>query len=220
MRADASSATATFAAHILLVEDEPVVRAAMSYALQGAGYDVTAVDRPSAAIDAFASPSHFDLVITDMMLPEMTGSELIAILRQRAADLRAIIVSGYSPEFAEAQARLPANVVYLGKDAAPRHLVPTIKAVLGETPAQGKGAPQSGPGAPWKQSAQVIADPTRRVLIGGRLWTVYERMLPYASQVPRSLVFETDRHARRVRNYPMDWHVLDDAALAALVDRR
>jgi DNA-binding response OmpR family regulator len=115
--------------HILLVDDDPVMRAAIAITLEAAGYEVTAVGYPSAAIAAFAGVP-VDLLITDMMLPKMTGAQLATALRERDPALRVIIISGYDADEAMAGASLPANVVFIRKDAAPRYLVPAVKALL------------------------------------------------------------------------------------------
>ncbi|HEX4681838.1 MAG TPA: response regulator [Gemmatimonadaceae bacterium] len=119
--------------HILLVDDDPVMRAAISITLEAAGYDVTSVGRPSAAIAAFAGIP-VDLLITDMMMPEMNGADLAAALRERDPTLRVMLISAYDTDEAMAGASVPAEVVFVRKDAAPWYLVPTVRALLAKRP--------------------------------------------------------------------------------------
>jgi len=53
----------------------------------------------------------------------------------------------------------------------------------------------------------------RNVLCGGCTWTVFEQRMPYGPS-RRSLVFMSDRVARRVKQYPANWFELSDSALA------
>jgi two-component system, cell cycle sensor histidine kinase and response regulator CckA len=122
----------THAAELLLVEDEPLVRGAVRKILEKAGYTITAVDSAPAAITEFATRhGRFDLVITDMVMPGMSGAELIRELRERNPELRAIIMSGYSEELTRHETVLPANAVYLEKPISPNDLMTCVNDLLG-----------------------------------------------------------------------------------------
>jgi len=83
---------------ILLVEDQPVLRASIKRILERAGYDVTvAEDGPNALLQA-NGPNLFDMLITDIVLPQMRGTELAASLRANFPGLRILFMSGYSEE--------------------------------------------------------------------------------------------------------------------------
>ena len=81
-------------ARILLVEDDPRVRAATMGALEDLDYQPTACSSGADAIVAFDGQT-FDLVISDVVMPEMTGPELIRILRARRPDIAVLFVTGY-----------------------------------------------------------------------------------------------------------------------------
>jgi PAS domain S-box-containing protein len=101
-------------ASILLVEDEPHVRGAVRRVLESRGFVVTEADQPSAALTLFMDPArNFDLVITDMMMPQKTGAELVRDLSERRSGLRAIIMSGYSEEATSRQWRLPPQALFI-----------------------------------------------------------------------------------------------------------
>jgi two-component system cell cycle response regulator CpdR len=76
------------AARILVVDDEPMVRALIARALTDEGYEVVAVANGRAALDAARGAEvTFDLVITNNYMPGLSGAELIARVRQDFPDL-------------------------------------------------------------------------------------------------------------------------------------
>lgn len=81
---------------ILVIEDEPLVRMIAARILTGAGYDVTTCDGPEMALETVTEDTEdFDLVVSDVVMPGMSGIEVIKILRERQPGLRAILISGY-----------------------------------------------------------------------------------------------------------------------------
>jgi len=81
-------------ARILLVEDDPRVRTATVGALEDLGYDPRSCSSGEEALAIF-QPGEFDLVITDVIMPEMTGPELVRELKQRQSDIAILFVTGY-----------------------------------------------------------------------------------------------------------------------------
>ena len=81
-------------ARILLVEDDPRVRAATVGALEDLDYEPVACSSGAEAIKLFES-QHFDLVISDVIMPEMTGPELIRHLKAAHDDFAVLFVTGY-----------------------------------------------------------------------------------------------------------------------------
>jgi CheY-like chemotaxis protein len=81
-------------ARILVVEDDPRVRASTIEALQDLDYDPIACGSGAEAIVIFESQP-FDLVISDVIMPEMTGPELIKHLKQTHDDFAVLFVTGY-----------------------------------------------------------------------------------------------------------------------------
>jgi signal transduction histidine kinase/CheY-like chemotaxis protein len=82
-------------AKVLLVEDDDCVRASMADSLQAMGYAVTQACNGDAALEAL-SHHHPDLVITDYLMPGMTGAELMQKVRTRFPALPMIIATGYA----------------------------------------------------------------------------------------------------------------------------
>jgi signal transduction histidine kinase len=84
-------------ARILVVEDDPRVRTSTVEALQDLDYDPVACESGEEAIQLFEKRT-FDLVISDVIMPEMTGPELIKILKQKRQDFAVLFVTGYVGE--------------------------------------------------------------------------------------------------------------------------
>jgi len=80
---------------ILVLEDDELVRDVVARALQRLGYDVTAARLPSEAIE-LARDKPFDLLITDVVMPEMTGDALAREIRAGRPGLPVVFMSGYT----------------------------------------------------------------------------------------------------------------------------
>jgi PAS domain S-box-containing protein len=90
---------------ILLVDDEVSVVEVERRMLVKLGYQVTALESSQEALDMFAAdPDQFDLVITDMSMPEMTGAELSARMLAIRPDLPVFLCTGFSEEIDEQKA--------------------------------------------------------------------------------------------------------------------
>jgi two-component system, cell cycle sensor histidine kinase and response regulator CckA len=87
----------TSGARILVVDDERAIRDLLETMLRRRHYDVVGAFAPGAALPWLANPSHdVDLLITDVSMPEINGTELAAELRSRNPDLPVIFISGYA----------------------------------------------------------------------------------------------------------------------------
>jgi PAS domain S-box-containing protein len=82
---------------ILLVEDDHSVRTLVERMLEAQGYAVTAFAAPAAAL-ARAATHEFDLLLTDVVMPGMTGRELVDGIRECQPHIRVLYVSGYAED--------------------------------------------------------------------------------------------------------------------------
>ena len=80
---------------ILLAEDDQVMREYLTRALERSGYAVTAVDRGTAAIPLLETQT-FDLLLTDIVMPEMDGIELAQKAGEMCRDLRVMFITGFA----------------------------------------------------------------------------------------------------------------------------
>jgi CheY-like chemotaxis protein len=82
---------------ILFVDDEELLVKVGVEMLNDLGYDAVGTTRASQALDIFeARPDDFDLIITDMTMPGMTGDQLAAQILHRRPDIPIIICTGFS----------------------------------------------------------------------------------------------------------------------------
>ncbi|MFQ5958593.1 MAG: response regulator [Alphaproteobacteria bacterium] len=116
---------------ILLVEDEESVRMFGARALRGKGYTVLEADSGEAALDLIgAHDGDIDLLITDVVMPEMDGTELVEQVRESRPDLKVIFISGYAEEaFGEKLGRAR-DVEFLPKPFSLAQLAGKVKDVI------------------------------------------------------------------------------------------
>ncbi|WP_448501784.1 cell cycle two-component system response regulator CpdR [Sphingomonas sp.] len=81
--------------HILLAEDDSVMREYLTRALERSGYAVTAVDRGTAALPLIET-ERFDLLLTDIVMPEMDGIELAQRAGDIAPEMRVMFITGFA----------------------------------------------------------------------------------------------------------------------------
>jgi PAS domain S-box-containing protein len=116
---------------VLVVEDEETVGAVVCKVLTRSGYRVLHAQRPSRALELFATlaePVH--LVITDVVMPEMSGPELAERLRAIRPEMPVLFTSGYT-EFAGASAEVfSSGLDFLPKPFAPETLMRRVRQVL------------------------------------------------------------------------------------------
>lgn len=80
---------------ILLAEDERAMREHLTRALEKANYEVVAVDRGTAALPHLESEK-FDLLLTDIVMPEMDGIELAQECAKMSPDTQVMFITGFS----------------------------------------------------------------------------------------------------------------------------
>jgi len=106
---------------ILLAEDDDSMRDYLSRALERVGYAVTAVDRGTAALPLVETKS-FDLLLTDIVMPEMDGIELAQRAAMIAPAMRVMFITGFAA-VALKGGGAPANAKVLSKPFHLRDLV-------------------------------------------------------------------------------------------------
>jgi two-component system NtrC family sensor kinase len=86
---------------LLVVDDEPQVRAAVTAMLEGAGYSVVSVGSAAEALERLQSDAGFDVVLTDVVMPDgLSGLELAQHVRTLSPDLPVVLMTGYSETLA------------------------------------------------------------------------------------------------------------------------
>lgn len=92
---------------ILLADDEEAMRTYLTRALERSGYAVTACDRGTTALAHVESGAPFDLLLTDIVMPEMDGIELAQKVAVIAPDMRVMFITGFSAVTLRAGQALP-----------------------------------------------------------------------------------------------------------------
>jgi len=82
-------------AHVLVVDDEGAIRYSISKTLQRVGYQVSAAASGEEALDMMTDQI-FDVVLTDIRMPGLTGVELLAKIKDKAPDAIVILMTGYA----------------------------------------------------------------------------------------------------------------------------
>jgi PAS domain S-box-containing protein len=116
---------------VLLVEDEEAVRRLARRVLEGVGYRVLEAANGAEALvlaDGWKGP--LDLVVTDVIMPVMSGQELSARLRQLRPGLRILYVSGYTDDAILQHGDLLPNTAFLQKPFTPGSLAQRVREVL------------------------------------------------------------------------------------------
>ncbi|MEO6207038.1 MAG: PAS domain S-box protein [Candidatus Limnocylindrales bacterium] len=116
---------------LLVVEDDDAVRSLTVRIVRDLGYDVIQAASPRQALDIPpATLDTIDLLITDMVMPGMTGQDLSIQLATRHPLLRTLFVSGYAPETAFAGGQLTGGTTFLAKPFSRDALAEKILAAL------------------------------------------------------------------------------------------
>ncbi|HYL77606.1 MAG TPA: response regulator [Bryobacteraceae bacterium] len=116
---------------ILVVEDEAGIRALVRKILRRQGYEVLEAGNGEEALALAASHSgNLDLLITDVMMPQMGGHELADRLREQHRDVKVLYVSGYTDDAAIYAGNLPPGTAFLQKPFTLGSLLDKVKEVL------------------------------------------------------------------------------------------
>jgi two-component system cell cycle sensor histidine kinase/response regulator CckA len=128
----ARAATADLTGHgtILLVEDEEGLRALNARGLISRGYTVLEAGNGVEAIEAFDKHGRVDLVVSDVVMPEMDGPTLLKELRRRDPDVKIIFVSGYAEEAFSKNLPSQEQYAFLAKPFTLKQLVAEVKKTL------------------------------------------------------------------------------------------
>ncbi len=117
---------------ILLVEDEDAVRALNARMLVSRGYTVHEAASGVEALDIFLqNDGQIDLVVSDVVMPEMDGPTLLGELRKRNPNTKVVFVSGYAEEAFRKNLPEGEGFQFLPKPFTMKQLVETVKAAMG-----------------------------------------------------------------------------------------
>lgn len=120
---------------ILLVDDEPAIRAVLRRTLERCGYRVLEAQNGRHALDvARAYDAPIDLVLTDVVMPELDGRACVEQLRKLRVDLEALYMSGYAPREILNRGLDVSRVPFLAKPFTPDVVARRVRALVEGAP--------------------------------------------------------------------------------------
>ena len=121
-RTGATGDGVTMSETVLVVDDQEIVRDVIRLALEAAGYTVLAASSPSHAIELARDDANIDLLVTDVVMPEMDAFELADRITSKLPGVRILFTSGYTDAGAEGP--------FIQKPFTPAQLVAKVGTVL------------------------------------------------------------------------------------------
>jgi two-component system cell cycle sensor histidine kinase/response regulator CckA len=115
---------------VLVVDDEELVRKFVERVMREAGYETaTASDGPE-ALDVAAKLETFDILVTDVMMPQMTGHELARRIRQSTPGIKVLYLTGFSDRLFKEKVTLWADEAFLDKPCSVKGLLEAVSLLL------------------------------------------------------------------------------------------
>src|SRR2546421_1750582 len=115
---------------VLVVEDVEAVRAVTRRMLERYGYKVLDAADGEAAIRLAATAGHIHLLLTDVVMPNVSGRDLAALFAKTYPDTKVVFMSGYTDDAIVRHGILEEGIPYLQKPFSPESLVSKVRAVL------------------------------------------------------------------------------------------
>jgi len=128
---EATTAPRSGTGTLLLVEDEEVVRRLVLEVLRGQGYSVLAAPNAAEALDlASRHAGTIDLLVTDVVLPGMSGAELARRMGAARPETRVLFISGYTGEAIARHGMLEPGIAFLHKPFTPSEIARKVRELL------------------------------------------------------------------------------------------
>jgi two-component system, OmpR family, alkaline phosphatase synthesis response regulator PhoP len=185
---------------VLLVEDDVTLRQALAFNLSREGYDVTSVADGEAALEA-ARGDRLDLIVLDVMLPAMSGVEVLRVLRRDGVTTPVIILSAKGDEIDRVVGLRVGADDYITKPFSRPELLARIEAVLRRERREGAEEPE--PRERLQFGGVVIDVGRREVTVDGdlaHLTTKEFDLLAHMAAAP-GRIFTRDQLLARVWGY-------------------
>ena len=122
---------------VLVVEDDPDVRRVTARILERAGIEVDAVEDAETGRAELEDDGAYALLLTDLVLPGMSGRALVDWALRERPDLRVVVMSGYDKESPGHRGDLPSEIAFIQKPFTPEALVRAVRRALDEGPRKG-----------------------------------------------------------------------------------
>ncbi len=110
---------------VLVIDDEAIVRISCQRVLTPEGYDVVVTSRGDEAIELLEK-EQFDVVLTDLKMPDMDGIEVLKTIKQRWPEIQVIIITGYGTISTAVQAIKLGAFEYIEKPFTPEDILDVV----------------------------------------------------------------------------------------------
>lgn len=114
---------------ILIVDDEEIIRDLLTEVLED--YDISVACNGQEAIDKIKDRK-YNLVITDLRMPNVSGAEVVKFARETSPDTQVIVISGYSSLHTVSQSITHGACAFLSKPFSIKELIETVESALAE----------------------------------------------------------------------------------------
>jgi CheY-like chemotaxis protein len=115
---------------VLIVDDEPSVQRFVERVLSEAGYATKVAGDGPEALEVASRMEEFDLVVTDVMMPQMTGDELARRLRAQRPTVKVLYLTGFSDRLFKEKVTLWADEAFLDKPCTVKGLLEAVSLLL------------------------------------------------------------------------------------------
>ena len=118
------------AVNVLVVDDEEPVRKFVDRVLREAGYKTTLASDGPEAIEAAKGMESLDMLVTDVMMPQMTGDELARQIRISTPEIKVLYLTGFSDRLFKEKVTLWADEAFLDKPSSVKGLLQAVSLLL------------------------------------------------------------------------------------------
>jgi CheY-like chemotaxis protein len=115
---------------VLVVDDDNLVRKFLERALREAGYQTTVASDGPEALDVAAKLETLDILVTDVMMPKMTGDELARRIRAATPAVKVLYITGFSDRLFKEKVTLWADEAFLDKPCSANGLLEAVSLLL------------------------------------------------------------------------------------------
>lgn len=129
---------------MLIVDDEAPIRNIVERVLRSAGYDTAVAADGEEALHQLHDDPTFDLLLTDLVMPRMTGDKLAQRAREVVADLKVLYLTGYADQLFNQRSFLESHEAFLEKPVVPAGLLEAVSLILFGTTASAGQRVESG----------------------------------------------------------------------------
>ncbi len=175
MSEDKNGASAMPSTRILVIDDEEVIHLSLKRILKRQGHVVEAVLSAQEGLDLLQE-REYDLVITDLMMPELNGIELLGELNRRGFEVPVVMITGYPTIRTAVEALRLGAVDYLAKPFTRHELLgPVNRAIRRVAEAEAENGEADGPGEEENQAPQVDVLPGDIFVLREHSWAHFRQ---------------------------------------------